>query len=127
MARAVRPPRIFRFVWPLDGRAGRGARQAAAHKQSLEGTSMAAGWKDDAELFALARRELFTALVGDAMDKLGLLHQFLPPDLKPLRDDMVVIGRAMTVLEADVVAAGPQLPPMRNLRCFTCRRCFSKM
>ncbi len=76
---------------------------------------MAAGWKDDAELFALARRELFTALVGDAMDKLGLLHQFLPPDLKPLRDDMVVIGRAMTVLEADVVAAGPQLPPFGKM------------
>jgi len=61
---------------------------------------MKALWKDDAELFALARRELFTALVGDAMDKLGLLNQFLPPYLKPLRDDMVVIGRAMTVVEA---------------------------
>lgn len=58
-------------------------------------------WKDDAELFALARRELFTALVGDAMDKMGLVNQFLPPYLKPLRDDMVVIGRAMTVVEAD--------------------------
>ena len=76
---------------------------------------MPAGWKDDAELFALARRELFTALVGDAMDKLGLLHQFLPPHLKPLRDDMVVIGRAMPVLEADVVAAGPQLPPFGKM------------
>ena len=59
------------------------------------------GWADDAGLFAIARRELFTALVGDAMDKMGLTHQFLPPRLKPLRDDMVVIGRAMTVVEAD--------------------------
>jgi len=61
-------------------------------------------WNDDAELVALARRELFPALVGDVLDKLGLLHQFLPPQLQPLRDDMVVVGRAMPVLEADVFA-----------------------
>ena len=36
------------------------------------------------------------------MDKLGLLHQFLPPQIKPLGSGMVVIGRAMTVLEADL-------------------------
>ena len=36
------------------------------------------------------------------MDKLGFVHQFLPPKIGPLRADMVVIGRAMTVLEADV-------------------------
>ena len=59
-------------------------------------------WNDDEGLFALARRELFTAVVGDIMDKLGFLHQFLPPRIQPLRSDMVVIGRAMTVLEADV-------------------------
>ena len=60
-------------------------------------------WNDDVgTLFALARRELFTAVVGDIMDKLGFLHQFLPPRIRPLRPDMVVIGRAMTVLEADV-------------------------
>ena len=59
-------------------------------------------WKSDEELFALAKQELFTAVVGDVMDKMGLLHQFLPPRLQPLRDDMVTIGRAMPVLEADV-------------------------
>ncbi len=58
-------------------------------------------WKDDADLFALARRELYTAVVGDIMDKLGFFHQFLPPQIRPLQPDMVVIGRAMTVLEAD--------------------------
>ncbi len=59
-------------------------------------------WNSDEELFALAKKELFTAVVGDVMDKMGLLHQFLPPRLQPLRDDMVAIGRAMPVLEADV-------------------------
>src|SRR4051794_1144363 len=59
-------------------------------------------WNSDDELFQLARRELFTAVVGDVMDKLGLRRQFLFPQIQPLRPDMVVIGRAMTVLEADV-------------------------
>ena len=59
-------------------------------------------WKSDEELFTLAKQELFTAVVGDVMDKMGLLHQFLPPRLQPLRDDMVTIGRAMPILEADV-------------------------
>ncbi len=59
-------------------------------------------WKSDQELFDIAKRELFTAVVGDVMDKMGLQKQFLPPRIKAMRDDMVVIGRAMPVLEADV-------------------------
>lgn len=63
---------------------------------------MKQNFQSDDELFNAIRRELFSAVVGDAMDKVGYLHQFLPPYLKPLRDDMMVVGRAMTVLEADV-------------------------
>lgn len=63
---------------------------------------MKQNFQSDEELFSAIRRELFSAVVGDAMDKVGYLHQFLPPYLKPLRDDMMVVGRAMTVLEADV-------------------------
>jgi 4-hydroxy-4-methyl-2-oxoglutarate aldolase len=66
-------------------------------------------WKNDQELFALMREKLFTAVVGDVMDKLGFLHQFLPPSLQPLHPDMVVIGRAMTVVEVD--GAGPPPKP----------------
>lgn len=36
------------------------------------------------------------------MDQLGYLHQFLPPQVQPLREEMLVVGRAMPVLEADV-------------------------
>ncbi|MDQ3693497.1 MAG: RraA family protein [Chloroflexota bacterium] len=61
-------------------------------------------WTSDEELFALCRRELFTAVVGDVMDKMGLLRQFLPPPIQPLRPGMVLVGRAMPVLEADVFA-----------------------
>ena len=64
---------------------------------------MTALWSGDDDLFAQARRGLFTAVVGDVMDKLGLQHQFLPPAIHPLDPDMVTIGRAMTVLEADLV------------------------
>lgn len=59
-------------------------------------------WQSDDELFALARRELFTAVVGDVMDKLGLQRQFLPPQIQPIHEDMTLIGRAMPVLTADV-------------------------
>jgi regulator of RNase E activity RraA len=58
-------------------------------------------WNNDAELYAIARRELFTAVAGDVMDKLGFRRQFLPPRIQPLSRNMVVIGRAMPVLEAD--------------------------
>lgn len=63
-------------------------------------------WRGDAELFQLARTELFTAVVGDVMDKLGLRRQFLPPQIQPLDRSMVTIGRAMTVLEADCFEEG---------------------
>jgi regulator of RNase E activity RraA len=63
---------------------------------------MTKSWISDDELFAVAQRELFTCVVGDVMDKLGLQHQFLPPQIQPLRRDMVLIGRAMPVLSVDV-------------------------
>jgi regulator of RNase E activity RraA len=72
-------------------------------------------WQSEAELFTLIRRELFTAVVGDVMDKIGLQRQFLPPQIRPLRNDMVVIGRAMPVLTADVFsesASGTANPVM---------------
>ena len=63
-------------------------------------------WHDDDELFALMRAKLFPALVGDILDTMGLLRQFLSPTIRPLRPDMVVIGRAMPVLEANWLAGG---------------------
>ena len=59
-------------------------------------------WKNDTELFTLMRQELFSAVIGDVMDKSGYQHQFLAPQIKALRSDMLVAGRAMPVLEADV-------------------------
>jgi 4-hydroxy-4-methyl-2-oxoglutarate aldolase len=61
-------------------------------------------WQDDDEMFTLMRERLFTAAVGDVLDTMGFLHQFLPPRITPLRQDMVTVGRAMPVLEADYFA-----------------------
>ncbi|GMQ85356.1 MAG: RraA family protein [Acidimicrobiia bacterium] len=52
-----------------------------------------------------ARTALFSAVVGDAMDQLGLGCPFLSPQIKPIDDQMVVVGRAMPVTEVDVDAA----------------------
>lgn len=46
-------------------------------------------------------RELYSAVIGDVMDTMGLRHQFLPPEIQPLQTDMVIVGHAMPVLEAD--------------------------
>jgi regulator of RNase E activity RraA len=59
-------------------------------------------WNSDDELFALAQNELFTCVVGDVMDKLRLQRQFLPPQIRPLESQMIVVGRAMPVLSVDV-------------------------
>jgi 4-hydroxy-4-methyl-2-oxoglutarate aldolase len=59
-----------------------------------------AEWKTDEELFALMRAELSTCPVSDVMELLGFLHPMLPPAIRPLRGDMVMIGRAMPAQDA---------------------------
>lgn len=72
-----------------------------------------AKWKSDEELFALFRDELYTPVVGDILDQLGFYHQFLPPEIQPLRMEDKVIGRAMPVLMIDVF--GTQQEPFGKL------------
>ncbi len=63
-------------------------------------------YDNDEELFSLIREVLYTAVVGDILDKKGYQHQFLPPNVRPIDNSMIVIGRAMTVLEADMNSEG---------------------
>jgi regulator of RNase E activity RraA len=58
-------------------------------------------WRTDEELFSLAEKELFTCVVGDVLDQQNRLHQYLPPEIRPLSPQMIVIGRAMPVLAGD--------------------------
>ena len=66
-------------------------------------------WNDENEKFALMKEKLYTPVVGDILDGMGYCHQFLPQDIRPLRDDMKLAGKAMTVLMIDVF--GPQKKP----------------
>lgn len=59
-------------------------------------------WNSDKDLFALMREKLYTPVVGDILDAMGYYHQFLPQAIRPLRDEMKLAGRAMTVLMIDV-------------------------
>ena len=69
-------------------------------------------YANDDELFTLLKTKLFPAVVGDVLDKMGYLHQFLPADIEPLDDDMVLAGRAMPVLEADIYDAEGSNSPL---------------
>lgn len=59
------------------------------------------------------QRELYTPVVGDILDGLGHTHQFLPQPIQPMRESMVLAGRAMPVLMIDVF--GPQQQPFGKL------------
>lgn len=63
-------------------------------------------WTSDDELLALCREELYTAVVGDICDQVGLRGQFFKPRIRPLHPGAIPVmaGRAMPVLEADVFA-----------------------
>jgi 4-hydroxy-4-methyl-2-oxoglutarate aldolase len=68
-----------------------------------------AEWSNDAGLFDLVRRELYTPVVGDILDGFARYHQTLPASVQPLLEPMVVVGRAMPALMIDV--HGPQKKP----------------
>jgi len=58
----------------------------------------------DQALIDSLRTRLNTSVVGDVLDTLGLTHQFLPPHIRAVNPDHVMVGRAMSVLEADAAS-----------------------
>lgn len=70
-------------------------------------------WTSDAQLFELIQNVLYTPVVGDILDDLGFVHQFLPQPIQPLREEMKLAGRAMPVLMIDV--HGKQKQPFGKL------------
>ncbi len=68
---------------------------------------------DSGPRFEMIRNVLYTPVIGDVLDVLGLRHQFLPPDIRAMKVGYVVVGRAMPVLMADVF--GPQRRPFGRL------------
>lgn len=74
---------------------------------------MAMDFKNEKEMFEIMKEKLYTPVVGDILDNLGYTHQFLPPNIRPLREEMKIAGKAMTVLMIDVF--GPQKVPFGRL------------
>lgn len=70
-------------------------------------------WNSETEMFQLMKEKLYTPVVGDILDGMGYYHQFLPQNIRPLREDMKLAGKAMTVLMIDVFA--PQKNPFGDL------------
>ncbi len=63
---------------------------------------------DEETLLRVLRTELFTAVVGDVLDKMGCQRQFLPAAIMPLQRETKLAGRAMPVLEADIFDGGSE-------------------
>lgn len=59
-------------------------------------------FKNASEMLETIKKELYTPVVGDILDTLGLYHQFLPQAVRPLDNNMKVAGFAMPVLMIDV-------------------------
>jgi regulator of RNase E activity RraA len=58
--------------------------------------------ENDEELFKLMETELYTAVCCDMLDDFGCRNQAMRHDIRPVDEEMVVLGRAKTVLAADV-------------------------
>jgi len=62
--------------------------------------------RSDEELFTWMRTELTTCAVSDVMGQLGFGCALLPLDIRPLRRDMRIVGRAMPVQDDEPVPYG---------------------
>lgn len=70
-------------------------------------------YEKDKELFEQMKKELYSPVIGDILDQMGRYHQILPPQIQPMKENMVLVGRAMTVLMIDVY--GEQKDPFGRL------------
>ena len=63
----------------------------------------------DSQIFSTIKEKLYTPVIGDILDQMGYMRQFLPYEIQPLKPEMKVVGRAMPVVVDDV--SGPQKKP----------------
>ena len=56
----------------------------------------------DDEVIGTARAKLYAAVLSDVLDAQGYRHQVLPPHIRPLDEELVLVGRARTGLYRDV-------------------------
>jgi len=56
----------------------------------------------EAQLFELLREKLYTSVVSDVLDRQGFLDQAMAARIRPIEPKMRLVGRAHTVLSADI-------------------------
>jgi len=63
---------------------------------------------NEASLLQSISQILYTAVLSDVLDELGFREQAMPPSIRPLDDDLVMVGRARTGVYREVysVVAG---------------------
>jgi len=59
-------------------------------------------FKNDAEMFDKMTKKLYSSVISDILDDLNLRQHTLSHHLRPLDEGMVLTGRAMTMLVADI-------------------------
>lgn len=60
--------------------------------------------KNGLDIVGEMREKFFCSMLSDVLDSLGYMHQALPSRIRPLDDSLVMVGRARTMLYADVYA-----------------------
>jgi regulator of RNase E activity RraA len=69
------------------------------------------GSKDFEVLTRRIRKSLFVALLSDTLDSLGFRDQAFPPHIRPLDDELMLVGRARTAIYRDVYHVEPGRNP----------------
>jgi 4-hydroxy-4-methyl-2-oxoglutarate aldolase len=59
-------------------------------------------FENDREMFEVIKKELYTAVCCDVMDSMGYRNQAMRHNIRPVVEDMVLVGRAKTLLAADI-------------------------
>ena len=65
-------------------------------------TEITKQWDNDTELFDMMEKQLYAAVISDALDAAGYRDQALQHTIRPLTPTTVVVGRAMPVLCVEV-------------------------
>jgi len=78
-------------------------------------------FQSDEERFAVMRDRLYTAVVADMLDEVGYENQTMGPDVRPLRPDLVLVGRTRTFLwrpiyELEEIPVGKAIPALDSLK-----------
>jgi regulator of RNase E activity RraA len=64
--------------------------------------------RESPEYFDQIQERLYTSVIGDVMDELGFWRQVMRHDIEPLFPEAKIVGRAATMLAAEVYETPPE-------------------